>query len=75
MENIGSAAIAIKANTLVFILCSINYEKLMTYSLIINMLASQMYYGGYSNIFSSLPANCFIRKLITNKELLANLHI
>jgi two-component system response regulator HydG len=29
----------------------------------------EMYYGIYSDIFSSLPANCFIRKPIENEEL------
>jgi DNA-binding response OmpR family regulator len=32
--------------------------------------AGEMYYGIYSDIFSSLPANCFIRKPIDNDELL-----
>ena len=30
--------------------------------------AGEMYYGSYSDIFSSLPANCFIRKPITNRK-------
>ena len=30
----------------------------------------EMYYGAYSDIFSSLPANCFIRKPIENEELM-----
>ena len=34
------------------------------------LTAGEMYYGSYSDIFSSLPANCFIRKPITNEELL-----
>jgi hypothetical protein len=29
-----------------------------------------MYYGVYSDIFSSVPANCFIRRPIENEELL-----
>ena len=33
------------------------------------LTAGEMYYGSYSDIFSSLPANCFIRKPITNEEL------
>jgi DNA-binding response OmpR family regulator len=33
------------------------------------LTAGEMYYG-YSDIFSSLPANCFIRKPIDNKELI-----
>ena len=32
-----------------------------------------MYYGPYSDIFSSLPANCFIRKPITNEDLLKHI--
>ena len=31
------------------------------------LTAGEMYYGFYSDIFSSLPANCFIRKPIENK--------
>ena len=31
------------------------------------------YMGSYSDIFSSLPANCFIRKPITNDELLEHI--
>jgi DNA-binding response OmpR family regulator len=34
------------------------------------LTAGEMYYGIYSDIFSSLPANCFIRKPVENKELL-----
>ena len=37
------------------------------------LTAGEMYYGPYSDIFSSLPANCFIRKPITNKELLKHI--
>jgi two-component SAPR family response regulator len=37
------------------------------------LTAGQMYYGSYSDIFSSLPANCFIRKPITNEELLKHI--
>jgi two-component system catabolic regulation response regulator CreB/two-component system response regulator ChvI len=34
------------------------------------LTAGEMYYGIYSDIFSSLPSNCFIRKPVENKELL-----
>jgi DNA-binding response OmpR family regulator len=34
------------------------------------LTAGEMYYGVYSDIFSSLPANFFIRKPVENKELL-----
>jgi DNA-binding response OmpR family regulator len=34
------------------------------------LTAGEMYYGAYSDIFSSLPANCFIRKPIENQELM-----
>jgi DNA-binding response OmpR family regulator len=34
------------------------------------LTAGQMYYGAYSDIFASLPANHFIRKPIDNEELL-----
>ena len=37
------------------------------------LTAGEMYYGTYSDIFSSLPSNCFIRKPITNEELLEHL--
>jgi DNA-binding response OmpR family regulator len=37
------------------------------------LTAGEMYYGPYSDIFSSLPANCFIRKPITNEELLKHI--
>ena len=37
------------------------------------LTAGEMYYGSYSDIFSSLPANCFIRKPITNEELLKHM--
>ncbi len=33
------------------------------------LTAGEMYYGVYSDIFSSLPANYFIRKPIGNEEL------
>ena len=33
------------------------------------LTAGEMYYGVYSDIFSSLPANCFIRKPIDNEQL------
>jgi two-component SAPR family response regulator len=39
------------------------------------LTAGEMYPGAYSDIFSSLPANCFIRKPITNEELLEHLDI
>jgi DNA-binding response OmpR family regulator len=32
------------------------------------------YYGVYSDIFSSLPANCFIRKPIENEELMKRIN-
>jgi DNA-binding response OmpR family regulator len=34
------------------------------------LTAGEMYYGVYLDIFSSLPANSFIRKPVENKELL-----
>jgi len=34
------------------------------------LTAGEMYYGVYSDIFSSLPANYFIRKPIDNQELM-----
>ena len=34
------------------------------------LTAGEMYYGTYSDIFSSLPAKCFIRKPIGNEELI-----
>jgi DNA-binding response OmpR family regulator len=34
------------------------------------LTAGEMYYGAYSDRFSSLPANCFIRKPIENEELM-----
>ena len=37
------------------------------------LTAGEMYYGSYSDIFSSLPVNCFIRKPITNEELLEHM--
>jgi DNA-binding NtrC family response regulator len=36
--------------------------------------AGEMYYGVYSDIFSSVPANCFIRKPIDNEELLKRIN-
>ena len=39
------------------------------------LTAGEMYYGSYSDIFSSLAANCFIRKPVTNEELLEHLDI
>ena len=38
------------------------------------LTAGEMYYGIYSDIFSSLPANCFIRKPVENKELLKRIN-
>ena len=35
---------------------------------------STPYYGVYSDIFSSLPANCFIRKPIENEELMERIN-
>jgi DNA-binding response OmpR family regulator len=37
------------------------------------LTAGEMYYGPYSDIFSSLPANYFIRKPITNEDLLKHI--
>ena len=37
------------------------------------LTAGEMYYGSYSDMFSSLPANCFIRKPVTNDELLKHM--
>ena len=37
------------------------------------LTAGEMYYGSYSDIFSSLSANCFIRKPVTNDELLKHM--
>jgi CheY-like chemotaxis protein len=37
------------------------------------LTAGEMCPGAYSDIFSSLPANCFIRKPITNEELLKHI--
>ncbi len=37
------------------------------------LTAGEMYYGSYSDIFSSFPANCFIRKPITNEALLKHI--
>jgi two-component system catabolic regulation response regulator CreB/two-component system response regulator ChvI len=34
------------------------------------LTAGEMYYGAYSDIFSSLPANYFIRKPVGNEELM-----
>jgi DNA-binding response OmpR family regulator len=34
------------------------------------LTAGEMYYGDYSDIFSSLPSNCFIRKPVDNEELI-----
>lgn len=38
------------------------------------LTAGEMYYGVYSDIFSSLPANCFIRKPIDNEELIKRIN-
>jgi hypothetical protein len=38
------------------------------------LTAGEMYYGVYSDIFSSLLANCFIRKPIDNKELMKRIN-
>jgi DNA-binding response OmpR family regulator len=34
------------------------------------LTAGEMYYGDYSDVFSKLPANCFIRKPVDNEELI-----
>ena len=34
------------------------------------LTAGEMYYGVYSDIFSSIPANYFMRKPIDNEELM-----
>jgi hypothetical protein len=38
------------------------------------LTAGEMYYGAYSDIFDTLDANCFIRKPVENKELIARLN-
>ena len=38
------------------------------------LTAGEMYYSVYSDIFSSVPANCFIRKPIENEELIARIN-
>ena len=38
------------------------------------LTAGEMYYGAYSDIFSSLPANCFIRKPIDNEGLVERIN-
>ena len=38
------------------------------------LTAGEMYYGVYSDIYSSLPANCFIRKPIDNQELMKRIN-
>ena len=38
------------------------------------LTAGEMYYGVYSDIFSSLPANYFIRKPIGNEELIKKIY-
>ena len=37
------------------------------------LTAGEMYYGAYSDIFSSLPDNCLIQKPVTNEELLRHI--
>jgi hypothetical protein len=38
------------------------------------LTAGEMYYGAYSDILSSLPVNCFIRKPIENEELMRQIN-
>ena len=38
------------------------------------LTAGEMYYGVYSDIFSSVPANHFIRKPIENEELMKRIN-
>jgi two-component system catabolic regulation response regulator CreB/two-component system response regulator ChvI len=38
------------------------------------LTAGELYYGVYSDIFSSLPANYFIRKPIDNEELMKRIN-
>jgi two-component system catabolic regulation response regulator CreB/two-component system response regulator ChvI len=38
------------------------------------LTAGEMYYGIYSDIFSSLSANCFIQKPIENEELMKRIN-
>ena len=38
------------------------------------LTAGEMYYGVYSDIFSSVPPNCFIRKPIENEELMKRIN-
>ncbi|MGA9151895.1 MAG: hypothetical protein WBZ36_15055, partial [Candidatus Nitrosopolaris sp.] len=38
------------------------------------LTAGEMYYGAYSDIFSSLPANYFIRKPIDNDVLIERIN-
>jgi DNA-binding response OmpR family regulator len=38
------------------------------------LTAGEMYNGVHSDIFSSLPANCFIQKPIENEELIARIN-
>jgi two-component system catabolic regulation response regulator CreB/two-component system response regulator ChvI len=38
------------------------------------LTAGELYYGVYSDIFSSLPADCFIRKPIENEELMKRIN-
>jgi DNA-binding response OmpR family regulator len=38
------------------------------------LTAGEMYYDAYSDIFSSVPAKCFIRKPIDNEELMKRIN-
>ncbi|HXX97030.1 MAG TPA: response regulator [Candidatus Bathyarchaeia archaeon] len=38
------------------------------------LTAGEMYYGAYSDIFSSVSGNCFIRKPIENEELVKRIN-
>jgi DNA-binding response OmpR family regulator len=38
------------------------------------LTAGEMYYGAYSDIFSSVPANYFMRKPIGNEELITRIN-
>jgi len=50
--------------------CYREFKKLDKNLRICFLTAVEMYYGVYSDIFSSLPANYFIRKPIGNEELI-----
>jgi hypothetical protein len=43
-------------------------HRLICYTKNCFLTAGEMYYGVYSDIFSSLPANCFIRKPVENED-------